>query len=247
MKTRLFTIKKLFLLWLILTFIGPAWLLFNNRVDLKADYRTANRDSAQLAPSPADYQDAVVQVYAARAFNWRGLLASHCWISVKPRNASAYMVYQVVGWNAYRGLPALTIMQDLPDRNWYNEVPKLVLDVRGDKAEAIIPKIDAAARRYEYAAPYRVWPGPNSNSFPAYIGREVPELGLAMPADAVGKDFLGSGRFLARAPSGTGYQFSLFGLFGMLIAKKEGVELNILGLVYGVKFSPFRILLPGMG
>lgn len=238
--------KWFFLCWLVLTFLGPIWLLANKRVDLKADYRTANRESAHLAPAPAAFKDAVIQVYAARAFNWRGIFASHCWIAVKPRDAAHYTVYQVVGWNAYRGLPALTITQDIPDRYWYSAVPKKVLDIRGSKAEALIPKIDAAARRYPYAAPYTVWPGPNSNTFPAYVAREVPELQLALPADALGKDFLPAHSFFTKAPSGTGYQVSLFGVLGLLVARKEGIEINILGLVYGIKLSPFAISLPGL-
>jgi hypothetical protein len=238
---------KLLIIWLILTLIGPLWIILTGQVDLKADYRTANRESAHLAPDPHATHEAVIQVYAARAFNWRGIIASHCWISVKQKNAAHYTVYQVVGWLTYRGLPALSIVQDIPDRYWYNEKPTIILDVRGDTAETLIPKIDQAARNYPYARPYTLWPGPNSNTFPAYIGRQVPELGLALPADAIGKDFLSNRTFFAAAPSATGYQFSLFGVFGLLAAKKEGIEVNILGLVYGIKFSPLRILLPGIG
>lgn len=234
-------------IWFVLTFAGPVWLLWTKQVDLTSDYSTANRDSANLAPKPYEMKDAVIQVYAARAFNWRGVIATHCWISVKPKGADAYTVYQVVGWRTYRGLPALSIAEDIPDRIWYNEVPKILLDIRGSKAETLIPQIDKAARRYPYAVPYVLWPGPNSNTFPAYIAREVPGLGLVLPSDAVGKDYLLEHTFFAKAPSGTGYQFSLFGAFGVLIAKKEGIEINLLGLVYGVRFSPFKVLLPGIG
>jgi len=153
----------------------------------------------------------------------------------------------VVGWRAYSGLPALSIAQDIPDRYWYNERPRLILDVRGSKAQMLIPRIDAEARAYPYARPYSLWPGPNSNTFPAYIARRIPELRLALPADAIGKDFLPANAMLAPAPSGTGYQFSLFGAFGLLVAAKEGIEINILGAVYGLRFYPFRILLPGIG
>lgn len=239
--------RWLFITWAILTFAGPIWIILTRQVDLTSHYSTANRDSAHLAPKPHDVKDAVIQVYAARAFNWRGIISSHCWISVKPKGASEYTVYQVVGWRTYSGLPALSISQDIPDRIWYNEVPKLLLDIRGDKAETLIPQIDRAARHYPYATPYVLWPGPNSNTFPAYIAREVPGLGLVLPSDAIGKDFLLRHTYFAKAPSGTGYQFSLFGAFGLLVAKKEGIEINLLGLVYGVRFSPFRVLLPGVG
>lgn len=235
------------LLWVILSFTGPIWMMVSGRVDLKADYRTANRDSAHLAPDPATNQEAVIQVYTARAFNWRGAFAVHSWISVKPANAQEYTVYQVVGWRLYYNQPALMIAQDIPDRNWYAQKPKVILDIRGDKAEKLIPAIDKAARTYPYANLYTLWPGPNSNTFPAYIGRAVPELGLALPDDALGKDYLPGNIFFAPAPSGTGYQFSLYGALGVIAAKKEGFEINLLGLVYGVRFKPFTILLPGFG
>ena len=154
--------KFALLLWLLLTFAAPLWILFTGRVDLKADYSTANRDSAHIAPLPQTTPEAVIQVYAARAFNWRGIVASHSWIAVKPRNAPQYTVYQVVGWLTYRGLPALSIAQDIPDRNWYNEKPELILDIRGSKAESLIPRIDEAAKTYPYAKNYTLWPGPNS-------------------------------------------------------------------------------------
>ncbi len=175
------------------------------------------------------------------------MFASHNWIVVKPKNAAEYTVYQVIGWRKFRGLPPLMMAADLPDRNWFGQTPLLILDIRGDKAESLIPKIEEAAKAYPYPNQYDVWPGPNSNTFPAFVGRHVPELGLALPSDALGKDYLVGNTFFARAPSGTGYQFSLFGLFGVLVAQKEGVEVNILGLVYGIRFYPFAIELPGIG
>ena len=236
----------LFLIWFVLTFAAPVWVLMTGKIDMKADYRTANRDSAKLAP-PVSEQEAVIQVYAARAFSWRGIFGSHSWIAVKPKSAPEYTVYQIVGWRNWRGLPALHISQDVPDRNWFNETPRVLLDIRGQQAEKLIPRVDAAARSYPYAGPYTLWPGPNSNTFPAYVARTVPELGLALPADALGKDFLGEYRFFAKAPSGTGYQVSLFGVLGVMLAKKEGFEINLLGVVYGIKPDPWRVVLPGMG
>lgn len=239
--------KYLLIIWLLLTCTGPLWRVLTGQVDLNANYRTAPRDSVHLAPDPQANPEAVIQVYAARAFNWRGMFASHCWIAVKPRHAPEYTVYQVVGWRTHRGLPGLAVMRDIPDRSWYGAVPRIILDIRGNKAETLIPQIDEAASAYPYAHTYTVWPGPNSNSFPAYVARRIPELGLTLPAHAVGKDFLPGNVFLAPAPSGTGYQFSLFGMFGLLVAKREGIELNLLGLVYGIRFSPFGIALPGIG
>lgn len=229
---------------LIILFAGPLIVVLKGEVDFGADYRTSNRDSANLAPDPFSHPDAVIQVYAARAFNWRGAFATHAWIAVKPKEAEVYTVYQVLGWRGYRNLPIVAIEQDIPDRNWFNQKPQVVLDLRGFDAEKLIPQIDEAAKNYPYVK-YTLWPGPNSNTFVSYIARSVPDLGLVMPSNAIGKDFLGMTKFFAKAPSDTGYQFSLFGLFGITIAKKEGIELNILSLVYAIKFKPIGVSFPG--
>lgn len=237
---------KFFLILILLILLGPFWLLITKQVSLNADYRTANRESANIAPSPRKNPEAIIQAYSARAFNWRGLFATHVWIALKPKNATHYVVYQVIGWRSFWGKPPLMMEKDIPDRNWFDQKPILILDIRGEKAEKLIEKIELAAKAYPYPHQYDLWPGPNSNTFPAYIGRQVPELELSLPATAIGKDFLGP-KLFARAPSGTGYQFSVYGLFGILIAKKEGIEINILGFVFGLKFSPFGIVLPGIG
>ena len=44
----------------------------------------ARRDPTGLAPDTATTQEAVVQVYAARAVSWRGVFSVHTWIAVKP-------------------------------------------------------------------------------------------------------------------------------------------------------------------
>lgn len=220
-------------------------MILRGEVNFKSDYRTANRDSANLAPNPDSYSEAVIQVYSARAFNWRGAFSVHTWIATKAEDDLEYIVYQVLGWRTYRGLPAVQINKDIPDRNWFDKKPKVILDIRGQKAQDLIEEISNAVDSYPYAKDYVLWPGPNSNSFVSYIGRSVPELQLTMPSNAIGKDFISFSKFFAGAPSGTGYQFSLFGLLGILIAKEEGVEINFLGLVYGVKLKPFKILVPG--
>ena len=48
------------------------------------DWRFADRSSVGLAPLPSKTAEAVVQVYAARTYSWRGAFAVHSWIAVKP-------------------------------------------------------------------------------------------------------------------------------------------------------------------
>lgn len=150
------------------------------------DWRSASREPAGIAPDPANTPEAVLQVYGAPAWGWRGWFAIHTWIATKPSNAEHYTVYEVVGWRQRRGLPVLRIEQDHPDRYWFGERPELLLDRRGPNIDALIEAVDRAAQAYPWKHEYRVFPGPNSNTFPAWIGAQVPELGLELPFSAIG-------------------------------------------------------------
>jgi hypothetical protein len=70
---------------------------------------------------------------------------------------------------------------------------------------------------------------------------------ISEPSNAVGKDFLPGGALIAAAPSGTGFQVSLYGLVGVLLAVDEGLELNVLGLNIGVDAAAPALKLPAIG
>ena len=212
-----------------------------------ADWRTASREPAGIAPDPAITQEAVVQVYAARAYSWRGTFGVHTWISVKPTAAPAYTVYEVIGWRAYYDEPVLAISERAPDARWFGNMPIVLADLRGAGVDDVIKRIDKVARAYPYANSYSVWPGPNSNTFTAYVARDIPELKLDLPSTAIGKDYLTNGSVIAKSPSGTGFQVSLFGLFGVLAGLEEGIEVNVLGLIFGLDPLDFALKLPFVG
>src|SRR5205814_9584426 len=85
------------------------------------------------------------------------------------------------------------------------------------------------------------------NTFMAYIGRQVPELRLDLPSNAIGKDYPVKGAFIDHTPSGTGYQMSLFGVLGVAFGREEGIELNVLGLNFGIDFFHPAVKLPFVG
>jgi len=210
------------------------------------NWREASREPVGLAPDPAAHAEAIVQVYYARAVRWRGYFGVHSWIAVKPTNAAAYTVYEVTRWNQRRNGTMLSISERLPDGRWYGNAPKLIADIRGAAVDAVIERIDAAAAAYPYADAYRVWPGPNSNTFTAFVLRRMPELRADLPPTAIGKDYLGS-RLAARSPSGTGGQLSLFGLLGLTAGLEEGLEINLLGMNFGIDPLDLAIKLPFAG
>ena len=236
------------LLLLFLLLIGPLSILAFGELDLATHWSAARWDSTDQAPSPQAEPQALVQVYAARAYNWRGAFAVHTWIASKRAHADHYWIYQVIGWNLYRGRSAVSVSQGgPPDFPWFNAYPKILLDRRGPDVEPLIDRIEQAVSDYPYEGEYRAWPGPNSNTFTAFVARQVPELRLDLPPTAIGKDYLPNGRFLDQMPSGTGWQVSLFGLLGAGLAGEEGLEVNLLGLAAGIDPNDLALRLPGFG
>ena len=210
------------------------------------DWRTASHEPVGLAPDAATTREAVVQVYAARTWGWRGYFGVHTWVAIKRTGAPAYTIYEVMGWRLRSNDSAVVIRSRAPDARWYGNAPELIAEMRGRGVDALIDRIDKAARDYPYAGKYTMWPGPNSNTFTAWISRAVPELEVDLPPTAIGKDYLGD-RLVSTAPSGSGLQLSLFGLLGVTASGVEGLELNLLGLTFGVDpFSP-AVKLPLVG
>src|SRR3989442_275411 len=213
----------------------------------QGDWWLARRYSSGQAPDAAVTTDAVLQVYAARAVGWRGLLGVHTWIAVKRADAQAYTRYEVIGWGVERGIAAIRVNRTGPDNYWFGARPDLLLDRRGEGVNELIDRVEAAVAAYPYQDEYRLWPGPNSNTFTAFVGREVPELRLKLPSTAIGKDYLVGGAPIGMAPSGTGLQISLLGLVGVLGAWEEGVEVNVLGLAFGLDVKRPALKLPALG
>lgn len=223
-------------------------LIMASRIQGYAHWSQARWDSAGIiSANPAKRDDAVVQVYAARAWGMKGIFAVHSWIVLKHAGAADYDRYEVVGWGVSNGAPAVRKNRHDADGYWAGNRPELLVDKRGPEAETLVQEVERAILSYPYPDRYVTWPGPNSNTFIAHIGRNVPGLGLKLPPTAVGKDFLDWGRIAASTPSGSGYQLSLFGVFGLSFGLAEGIELHLFGLTLGFDPQELAIKLPGLG
>jgi len=208
------------------------------------NWSTANWSSSGILPDPRQNTEAMVRIYTARTGRWKGIFAVHSWLVIKRASGTRYHRYDVVGWGKpvrHDNFPA--------DGYWYSSKPQLLFEASGAEAQALIPKIENAIQNYPYNqyGSYRLWPGPNSNSFIAEVMRSVPELKSALPPTAIGKDFIGYGKWLSPTPSNTGWQISAMGYAGISVAAVEGLEINILGLVAGIDFLNPAIKLPGFG
>ncbi len=229
----------------VLVFLLPlalhaAWWLTR---DHPASWSVADWSSAGLLPPAAGQPEAMVHVYAARAGRWKGVFAHHMWLVLKERDGTRYERFDKVGW----GRP---VRRDgwAADGRWYGNPPELVAAAEGAAAEALIPRLRAAIAGYAYDRPggYRLWPGPNSNSFVAHVLAATPEFAAALPPTAIGKDWRAEG-VAGLPPSGFGLQLSLGGVLGLTVGWVEGIELNVLGLVAGLDLRRPAIKLPGFG
>ncbi len=206
-------------------------------------WHDADWSSTGLLPAATDYQPARVIMFTGKAGAWKGIFAVHSWVVFKRPGAREWTRYDVVGWgNPVRanGWP--------PDGFWYGNKPVVLADIAGADADRLIPRIEetVTAYRYRRAGDYRIWPGPNSNSFTAAILRAMPELGVALPPNAVGRDFR-NGFYLGRTDSGTGIEVNAYGIVAVKLGWVEGIEVDLLGLVAGLDLRHPGIKLPGFG
>jgi hypothetical protein len=211
--------------------------------DRPISYRMADWSSVGMLPPASAENEARLIVFTGRTGRWKGIFSVHSWVVFKPENGSNWTRYDVVGW----GRPLRSNDWE-PDGRWFGDTPRVLIDVRGNEAAAPIPKIKAAIAGYVYshAGDYRIWPGPNSNTFVATVLRSVPELAVTLPPNAVGKDFRPY-PYVGLSDSRTGLEASLWGILGVKIGWVEGLEVNFLGLVAGLDIRHPGVKLPGFG
>lgn len=243
---KLWTHVKRTMLVLFLVFILPALASAGWWIAQKPElsWRNADWGATGLLGSPGAEGDAAVHILSARTGGLKGAFATHSWIVIKRPGSTSYERYDKVGW----GMP-IRKNGFAPDGKWYSNDPEIVTSIRGAEAAQLIAKVDAAIDTYPHAGRggYRLWPGPNSNSFVAHVLREVPELDAALPPNAVGRDYLSGGRWFLIEPDGKDIHLTLFGLAGVSAGLRSGFEVHFIGLVAGFDFRNPAIKIPAFG
>jgi hypothetical protein len=241
---RIITLRR-FLIGLTALFLVPlaGHAVVHSLEDHPTGWRSANWGSVGMLPEASADREARLLIFTGRTGRWKGIFSVHSWVVYKPAGATAWSRYDVVGW----GNP-VRMNNWAPDGRWYGDMPRVLVDLKGAAAEAMIPKVRGAIEDYRYRndGDYRMWPGPNSNTFIAAVLRAVPELATTLPPNAVGKDFR-DGFYAGLTDSRTGVELSMFGLLGVKAGWVEGVELNLLGLVAGLDLRHPAVKLPGFG
>jgi hypothetical protein len=233
------------MLSLVALFLAPigARTAFYAAGEAPGSWSRADWSSTRMLPPAAAHKPARVLVFTGTTGRWKGIFSVHSWVVMKAENAPRWTRYDVVGW----GSP-VRVNGWAPDARWYGNMPVAIADVSGPQAELLIPKIEAAVESYRFArrGDYRIWPGPNSNSFTAAILRAVPEIGVSLPANAVGRDYR-EGFYAGWTDSGTGVELNVHGLAALKVGWVEGIELGLLGLVAGIDLRHPGVKLPGYG
>lgn len=236
----------LFVLAVVIASAAIKWIVDGERIAHASalGWHQLPRNSAQILPSSAD-SGAVIMVLAAPTYGWRGYFAVHPWIIYKEAGQDRYERYEVMRWGG--GDSVVRRNRAQPDAFWFGARPEVLARIEGPEAEALIEPVRQAIESYPYHGIYRTYPGPNSNTFLAHIGREVPALALDLPPTAIGKDYRPLNDPIGRPPSGEGIQLSLGGMLGLIASPQEGIEFNFLGLGFGVDVTCPAIRLPFVG
>jgi len=237
---------RLILFLLLALFVVPtlataAWWA---ALDRPHSWREAQWTSSGILPPPGQIDGPAIFVLAARTGGMKGAVSVHSWIVIRKPGADSYERYDKVGWGN-----AIRVNGWAADGSWYSNPPAIVTARTGADAAAILPRVVEAIASYPHAGygAYRIWPGPNSNSFVAHVLREVPELGAVLPPNAVGRDYA-PGLFSARFDKdGRDLHVTLGGLFGFAVGARSGIEVHLLGLVAGIDIARPALKIPALG
>jgi hypothetical protein len=117
---------------------------------------------------------------------------------------------------------------------------RLAAEWDGSAAQAIAAVLKNA-QDYPHRDRYRAWPGPNSNTFVAWVIRQA-GLHYSYDPRAIGKDYMGLlGVWRSSKPPCVQVETALL---GVKIGWHDGVEVHVLGLTCGLRWSPLEVCTP---
>lgn len=160
-------------------------------------------------------------------------IARHPWFATRRAGQELWQVWEVGGGGHL----------DDPFANEPYGAPILHGVWTGAEATAAIACIERVAPgvKTRIERDYFLVPGPNSNTFGDEVLRAC-DLAASLPATSVGKDYrglIGAGITSER----TGVQLET-AVLGVKLGLREGVEVHILGLSFGIDLWPPAIIVP---
>jgi hypothetical protein len=237
---------KNFALAILLVFVMPALATAGwwSAQEHPGSWSSADWSSSGILPRAPTEDEAAIYVLAARTGGLKGAFSLHSWLVVKKPGSGGYDRYDKVGWgspirhNAYAA-----------DGRWYSNAPEIVASATGPAAARLIPAVEQAIADYRYSnrGDYRIWPGPNSNSFVAHVLRSVPDLGVILPPNATGRDYAPGLLAVDIAPDWRDIHLTLGGYLGFAAGVRSGIEFHFAGLVAGLDFAAPAVKIPAYG
>ncbi len=237
---------KNFALAILLVFVMPALATAGwwSTKEHPGSWRNADWSSSGILPRAPTKDEASIYVLAARTGGFKGAFSLHSWLVVKKPGSISYDRYDKVGWgspirhNAYAA-----------DGRWYSNAPEIVASATGPEAARLIPEVDQAIADYRYShrGDYRIWPGPNSNSFVAHVLRSTPDLGAILPPNATGRDYAPGLFAVDLAPDWRDIHVTLGGFLGFAAGVRSGIEFHFAGLVAGLDLANPAVKIPAYG
>jgi hypothetical protein len=213
----LWRLRWFLLAWLALALAGEAY----SRV----------RPTVWTAPT-AMPDEVVVQLRGATVPGGLGLLGVHYWFAVFDPGTQRWHRWEVWQQADAGGTSWGHVHEDLmvADANVGGGPVQVRAEWHGAEARALA---DVMARSSEYPdrGRYLAWPGPNSNTYIAWVLRRA---GVAADLEprAIGKDYLGLAG-VAISTTGTGVQAEST-LLGLKVGPRDGVELHVLYFTFGL-------------
>ncbi len=163
---------------------------------------------------------------------------------IKKPGSISYDRYDKVGWGSPIRHNAYAV-----DGRWYSNAPEIVASATGPEAARLIPEVEQAIADYRYShrGDYRIWPGPNSNSFVAHVLRSTPDLGAILPPNATGRDYAPGLFAVDLASDWRDIHVTLGGFLGFAAGVRSGIEFHFAGLVAGLDLANPAVKIPAYG
>jgi len=161
-------------------------------------------------------------------------IARHPWFAVRKKGETEWRTFEVGGGGS----------ESDPFTKHSPYLKPIVHKVwRGAEADRAAACIEIEGPKWEgyIESHYIFYPGPNSNTFGDRVLRAC-KLSASLPSTAVGKDWrglIGAGVTSER----TGLQIET-AVLGVKVGLKEGVEVHVIGLSFGIDLWPPAIIVP---
>jgi hypothetical protein len=184
-----------------------------------------------LEPPPND--ETTVLLFSGGLGHPMEHVARHPWFAVRGKGETQWELYEVGGSGPLNDPSQNSpYIKPILHQVWRGE--------EGERAAECVRRVGPQVK-HEIESGYVFYPGPNSNTFGDVVLRRC-KLSAALPSTAVGKDWrgwIGAGVTSER----TGVQVET-PIVGLKLGLKEGVEIHVIGLSFGIDLWPPAIILP---